>query len=171
MARIESDKEDLIRDATALVERAEFGRVPESAANQGWQLATVGFRADQSLSIYLDQDPFYQFDSSGRLRRALEHEFLYRSQATTLARLHRKRSDDRTTLVRYDLTESELYGFQQRMRHCLAELSAGIRSQSCTVLRIVSDCESSFSDRVSAALQRILSHDSDFLSRSVRRRR
>lgn len=112
MARHEADKEDLIADATALIERAEYCRSGSSSAAE---MVTVGFKRDGSLSLYFEQDPFYQFTADGLLRRAFESGFLYRSQDNTLARLERKRSEQQTTLQRSELTPSELEDFRHRM--------------------------------------------------------
>ena len=88
MARIEEDKEDLIADGVAMVERAEFARSDTEAETSDWNMLTTGFRRNGDLSIYLDQTYFYQFDTEGRLRRAHVDRFLYRSQGHTLAQLH-----------------------------------------------------------------------------------
>ena len=64
MTRQESDREDLIREAVAMPERGEF-RVPGLD-----ELVTVGFRTTAAMSVFIGQDPVYQFDPAGRLRRA-----------------------------------------------------------------------------------------------------
>jgi hypothetical protein len=137
MARIESDKEDLIRDASALIERTQI-------QCEGFpELITIGFFADGRCSIYFDQDPFYQFDSQGRLRRAYEAGFLYRSQQTTLSRIDRRRDTnadgdiERVVLQRGDLTVSELSEFLSRMRAWIERLHKRIMANEFQVLRAV----------------------------------
>ena len=66
MARDESDREDLLREATALVERIELA--PADAADD--EHIVAGFRRDGALSIYFGADPVYHFNSAGELRRA-----------------------------------------------------------------------------------------------------
>ena len=135
MARQESDKEDLIHDATALVERAEL--ICDGAST----VITVGFFRNGRCSVYFDQDPFYQFDSQGRVRRAYENGFLYRSQASTLARMdrHRPTNDDGKTekvvLQRSDLTEVELIEFRERMLGLIRGLCDSIQSKRYSVQR------------------------------------
>lgn len=135
MARQETDKEDLIRDATALVERAEI-------VCDGWEsVITTGFFRDGRCAIYFDQDPFYQFDSSGRLRRAFEAGFLYRSQGTALARIERHRSGTENAkasavvLCRTDLSASVLVQFHMRMTRRLIRLHDAIRLGAYSVRR------------------------------------
>lgn len=64
MARQEHDREDLLAEAVALVERIELrvGDWPQSV--------TAGFRRDGSASFYLTADEVYQFNTARQLRRA-----------------------------------------------------------------------------------------------------
>jgi hypothetical protein len=101
MARHESDREDLMADATALVERAEF-EVPDQPAS-----VIAGYRRDGSLSIYFGADPCYHFDCQLRLRRAFVAGSLYRTQGHTLARLQRSRTEQSVELFRHDLSIPE----------------------------------------------------------------
>ena len=64
MARNESDREDLIREATALRNRIEW-KIPDEP-----ELVFAGIRSDGSLAIYFGPDPVYQFSIDGGLRRA-----------------------------------------------------------------------------------------------------
>ena len=88
MARNEADREDLMREAVALTERVELF-VPGFE-----ELITIGFRSNGAMSIFVGQDPVYQFDPSGRLRRAFadrQRRFVNprTSEALTCRRLHR----------------------------------------------------------------------------------
>ncbi|APZ92811.1 hypothetical protein [Fuerstiella marisgermanici] len=170
MARIEEDKEDLMVDATALVHRAEFVRTDDEGAPHTWHIVTIGFRKDDSLSVYFDQDPFYQFDASGLLRRALEDSLLLRSQTDTLAKLHRARSDASTTLLREDLSPEQLEAFRQRMRTYVEELVALLADGKLDRRRVVSD-DNALNQRVVEALRQVLSQKDPFLSKAIRQRR
>lgn len=170
MARIEEDKEDLMVDATALVHRAEFVRTDDDDAAHTWHVVTIGFRKDDSLSVYFDQDPFYQFDAAGLLRRALEDSFLFRSQTATLAKLHRARSESSTTLSREDLAPEQLNAFRRRMRKHVEELVSLLADGQLERRRVVSDDEA-VNQRIVDALRRVLSHEDQFLSRAIRQRR
>lgn len=164
MATNESDKEDLITDATALVERAEY-ECGFNASKKN-EIVTVGFRRDNSLSLYFDQDPFYQFDSNRLLRRSFEAGFLYRSQGHTLAKLDRHRSDTTTTLHRSDLSESQLAEFRQRMQQRVTELLQLLRSGDYIRLRCVSG-RGDIDQRTTGALQTILKHEDLFLAGKI----
>ena len=168
MPRHESDKEDLIADAVALVDRAEYSLIDEVA--QETKIVTVGFRSDCSMSIYFNQDPFYQFDSDGLLRRAFADGFLYRSQGTTLAKLQRERTEGRVTLVRTDLTQSELQEFHQRMESLLHEFRNAVHTGKALQLRSVTDLQN-FDTLLTQQIDKVLTHEVEFFSSSINRRK
>jgi hypothetical protein len=101
MARQESDREDLLREATALVERAELVVAGEH------EPVTVGFRKDGSLSVFFGGDPVYQFNAAGQLRRAFASGLLYKAERGRLVELRRERSAAEVALVRRELTPKE----------------------------------------------------------------
>ena len=71
MARDQSSREDLLREATALVERIELRIAgPMSVKHDRDDHVVVGFRANGSASFFFGEDPVYQFNSAGQLRRA-----------------------------------------------------------------------------------------------------
>ncbi len=129
MSRNESDREDLMAEATALRRRVEL-QVPGEA-----QSIIAGFRDEGRVSIYLGPDPVYHFDERGRLRRAFVAGHLYRTQGTTLARLTRERTDETTTLERHDLSEDELQDFLTVMRSRLQKLQELIETQQVTIVQ------------------------------------
>tara|TARA_R110002072_G_scaffold302615_1_gene486789 strand:- start:48031 stop:48519 length:489 start_codon:yes stop_codon:yes gene_type:complete len=133
MARNESDREDLIREATAMRNRIEWELPGES------EPVFAGVRSDGSLSVYFGQDPVYQFSPSGQLRRAYAAGFLFRTQGSTLAKLHRERSLDQTVLARSDLEPDELSRFVIEMDDRLTRLAQSLRDGSANELRSVSD--------------------------------
>jgi hypothetical protein len=124
MAREESDREDLLREAVALVRRVELS-FPDRI-----DPVFVGFKRTNGLSVYFGPDPVYQFDERGRLRRAYVAGLLYRTQGSTLARLSRERSERETVLVRTDLSPAELTEFLQAMQDQLAWLAAAIAARA-----------------------------------------
>ncbi|QDT28929.1 hypothetical protein [Gimesia panareensis] len=120
MARQEQDREDLMREATALYPRAEL-QVQHEIEPVFW-----GQKRSGQFSFYFGGDPVYQFDVQGHLRRAYLDGQLYRTQGATLARLKRTRTADSSTLERYDLTEAEraavLNGMSDRFAKLLGQL-------------------------------------------------
>lgn len=163
MARNEADKEDLIADATALIERAEYCHAHTHSTDK---IVTVGFRRDDSLSLYFDQDPFYQFTSDGLLRRAYENGFLYRSQQDTLSKLNRIRNAQQTTLNKTDLNSTELDDFQQRMLQRLNSLLDLLQSGDYNRPRCVSE-RGDLDQRTIIKLRNIVQQKNRFWSRSI----
>lgn len=131
MARHEADREDLMRGATALERRCEL------QVSGLMEPVIAGLRGGGSLSIYFGPDPVYHFDEALRLRRAYAGGFLYRTQATTLARLLRSRTETATELIRHDLDEMELAHFRGEMCQHLETLSNALRSATATLLKSV----------------------------------
>ncbi len=150
MARVESDREDLMAEAAALVRRVEL-RTPGRD-----ETVVAGFRANGWLSIYLGPDPMYQFDERGRLRRAFVDGLLYRTQGTTLAQLRRERTDVETSLLRRDLTEPELAEFQNAMLRVIVSLRESLVQRQVVVVRQVSPDDDRFLDDLAAGLDRVL---------------
>lgn len=167
MARKEEDKEDLIVDATALVNRAEY--VPAPDDTNRWSLVTVGFRKDGCFSLYFDQDPFYQFDASGHLRRACIGRFLFRSQGNTLARLNRERLVEQTTLQRIDLDDEQLHMFRNQMLEHLQSFQHAIRTGTMKRGRSVTTCED-IDHQMLNFIETILQHGPAFLSSTINMR-
>ncbi len=162
MARNEANREDLIREAVALTERAEF------RINGSIELVTIGFRTTRAMSVFIGQDPVYQFDPEGRVRRAFVDGFLFRSQHTTLARMVRERTETQTLLVRTDLNESELADFRSRMLSVLQSLQQSIMNGSAVISRSVPS-DINLVPQVVSAIELALSA-SPWLSGEIRRR-
>jgi hypothetical protein len=129
MSRHEADREDLMREATALCERVEM-RLPGEP-----EPVVAGFRADGRMSLYFGPDPAFHFDSEGTLRRAYCGGDLYRSQGKTLARLRRTRDETGVTLERHDLDPVELAQFLSHMQNRLALLLAAIKAKQVDCCR------------------------------------
>jgi hypothetical protein len=163
MSRQESDREDLIREAVAFTERMEL-RI-ESLGD----VVTAGFRPDGSLSLYFGQNPVYGFDPLGRLRRAWEDGFLYRSEPPTLARLQRVRTVQRTILQQTHLDSAALSEFHGRMLDGVQLLSAALKEQTSTVLRAVPET-TDLRPKIAEMLSHIQSAD-PWLSDTIRARR
>lgn len=129
MARNESDREDLLAEAVALVRRLE-GKCSSQA-----EPFVAGFRADGRFSLYLGADPVYHFLPDGRLRRAFVGGALYRSQGYTLAKMMRERTPATTTLRRHDLTDSQLQAFVTDMQKALSALLQAMEGGRVRILR------------------------------------
>lgn len=146
MARIESDREDLLRDATAFVERAEFVLSEDAPA------VFIGFRRNSCLSIYFGADPVYHFNTVGELRRAFVGERLFKADRGKLAYLTRDRSADAPQLIRHDLTPEEQSQFLAQMTADLQWLGTALCERGYQLAGQV-PAESNIADRARRWLQ------------------
>ena len=162
MARVETDRDDLLREAVALVRRMELRAMP------GDPVIVVGFRPTGWLSIYFDADPMYQFDELGRLRRAYIDGLLYRSEGSVLAQLERQRSQSETTLVRRDLCGESLVEFQQQAHAKIRWLQELLRNGDVTISRRVPSDDLSLTSDVLEFLGVVLD-SAAFLAPAIRR--
>jgi hypothetical protein len=128
MARDESDREDLLREATALVERIELsardGLIPRPVPVRDRERGNIviGFRAGGAVSIFFGADPVYQFNTAGELRRAYCDGLLFKADRHRLVSLRRVREHDAVQLVRQELTDPEQSAFLSRMSGDLRDL-------------------------------------------------
>lgn len=148
MARLESDREDLMAEATALIQRAEFD-IPGQPAS-----VITGYRRDGSLSIYFGADPCYHFDSQLRLRRAFVGGALYRTQGHTLARMQRSRTGQSVELIRHDLSEVELEEWFRQLAGRLRELHASLQGAARCVQELPRDA--GLGERLLVSLEQVL---------------
>ena len=130
MAKQEQDREDLIREATALVERVEL------AIDDG-EPVVVGFRRTGCGSVFFGGEPVYQFNTQGELRRAFAEGRLYKAEGRHLVSLARQRTAGEVQLLRHELTIEETARFLEQMQSNLRELSEAISSGEGRVLRQV----------------------------------
>jgi hypothetical protein len=126
MAREESDREDLLRESTALVERIEL------VVNGAHVVA--GFRTDGALSIFIGEDPVYQFNAAGELRRAFREGKLIKAAQGKLVALQRTRTETEVQLVGHDLSETEQASFLSQMASQLHELEEALNADMLTIV-------------------------------------
>jgi hypothetical protein len=105
MARESADREDLLREATALIERVEL-----QVAGLD-EPVVVGFRRDGAASFFFGPDAVYQFNARNELRRGFLNGQLYKSTYGRLASLTPVRTADQTELRRHDLNDAETQKF------------------------------------------------------------
>jgi hypothetical protein len=130
MARDESNREDLLREATALVERIEL--IPKGAADD--QHIIAGFRRDGALSIFFGEDPVYQFNAAGELRRVFRDGKLLKATGGRLAALQRIRTQTEVQLVRHELSREEEAAFMSEMAQQLRDFGELINTNSFEVV-------------------------------------
>jgi hypothetical protein len=121
MAREIYQREDLLRDAKALVPRAMlrvrlFGSETE---------VFVGFRG-QSLSLYFGDDPVLHFNAQGELRRAFIADRLVKAEQGQLVSLQRQRSSGEVVLARVELNALQQEELLLDAARRLAELHSAL---------------------------------------------
>ena len=130
MARQETDREDLLREATALVERIELAPSGNPSADH----VVAGFREAQALSVFFGSDPVYQFNTAGQLRRAFAAGLLYKAVDGRLVSLKRVRQPGEVQLVRQELTEDEQAVFVSEMHYRLREFLSQLNTGRLTIV-------------------------------------
>jgi hypothetical protein len=124
MARETHEREDLLRDAIALVPRLML-RVQLGGRSVD---VFAGFRGE-SLSLYFGDDPVYHFNDRGELRRAYVDGRLIKAEQGRLVSLERKRGDKETVLERQvggDQSDRDLLvRLFQTLQELAAEMTAG----------------------------------------------
>lgn len=101
MARQQSDREDLLREATALVERAEIKIAGHS------EPVVAGFRRDGSASVFFGADTVCQFNSENQLRRGFLDGRLIKAESGKLVSLRREQCESQVQMIRHDFDEEE----------------------------------------------------------------
>lgn len=135
MARNEHDREDLLREATALVQRVEVRVVGESEA------ITIGFRRDGSGSLFFRGDLVFQFNQYCELRRGYWNGELIKAEAGQLVALSRVRTPREVQLVRRELDAQETESFLRMFRDKAQVLLTAIADGTVTVAGQVPDDE------------------------------
>lgn len=127
MAREEHDREDLLREATAFADRAEFD-VPGFSAP-----VFFGIRRDGAASFYFGAEQVYHFNERCALRRAFLKGLLYKTDRGALVSLERRRDQNETSLLSRRLSADETTAFLAEMQRALARLAesfaAGLATQ------------------------------------------
>jgi hypothetical protein len=123
MAQEEHDREDLLAEATALVERVELHLASFSAP------LVIGFRREGAISFYFGAEPAYHFNSAGQLRRAFDAGLLYKAEKGRLVSLDRRRAAGEVQLVRHQLADEETQNFLVALTTKLLALSEALEHQ------------------------------------------
>ncbi len=131
MARFEQDREDILREATALVERVELW-----APNQ-LDPTVAGFRRDGSASFFFGVEPVLQFNVNGELRRAYDDGRLLKAVHGRLIAMQRVRNEQEVSLISQELTAEETGAFCERMLQLLATLRDALRRGTARIGRQV----------------------------------
>ncbi len=126
MAKIERNREDLIRDGRKMSLRGE--------AEIDGRTILVGFRDRGQMSWYCDQDPVFQFNAAMELRRAFVHSTRYSSLNGELIRLDRDMHSHKVGFLKNVVSSQErmqimvsLEELAERLRRAVADSSISWR--------------------------------------------
>ena len=124
MAHQESEREDLLKDATAYSLRGQW-RVPSCQ-----EPVFVGFRPNGGASFYFGQDEAYHFNAAGELRRAFYDGKLIKAEDAGLVELTRHRTPGETQLLRREWSADACQAFLAQIRKRLNEFSHDLSGDS-----------------------------------------
>src|SRR5687767_9752074 len=130
MARQESDREDIMREATALVQRAEFRLTGES------EPVVFGLRREGAASFFFGQDPVFHFNSRYELRRAYVGGELIKAEQGKAVRLRRVRTDSEVQLQRCQLLPVECEALLDSLQTRLAQLRPRLEANELQVVAV-----------------------------------
>jgi hypothetical protein len=128
MARHEQDREDLLAEAKALVERASLriaGRDDD---------VVVGFRRDAGVSFYFGAERVYHFNSQAQLRRAFFDGLMFKADKGQLISLRRERQDRVVELVSHVLDPAATRSFLTEVRRHLEALGDALTAGTFSVV-------------------------------------
>ncbi len=133
MAKQEVDREDILREATALVNRVEVkfsGRV-------GGDHIVFGFRECGSLAIYFGAEPVYQFNVNQALRRAYHQGCLLKAVDGRLVSMRRERQDRKLQLISTSWDDEKTREFIGQVCRDMSQLVEAIETGEAQVIGFV----------------------------------
>jgi len=118
MAKREADREDLFAEGVNFPQR---GRLTGSNSRQ-W---VIGWRNENAISVFIDQDPAFHFNTRGELRRAyLDGRKLAAEDGRFNELVRRTDATGRLSLARRILTASEFADVQAVLMKSFIDLKA-----------------------------------------------
>jgi hypothetical protein len=128
MAREVRDREDLLREATGLVERVEL-RVSFAP-----HTIVCGFRAQGELSVYWGQDEVAQFNRQAEFRRGFKDGKLVASYRRQLFWLVKQPAGGRASLHREPFSAAEQTRFMDALEENLELLQDSLEDDASTTV-------------------------------------
>jgi hypothetical protein len=128
MARDEADREDLLSEARALVERAEV-------IVSGFDGTIVlGFRRDGAWSFFFDGDPAFHFNARSELRRVFAGGRLIKAESNRLVAMDRQRTAEEVVLLSRPLSKDGQTRLLRELESRLAALQSAIENGQLEVV-------------------------------------
>ena len=128
MARREQPKENLIEQATALIQRVEL-RIAE-------EVVTIGFRKDGAASLFFNDEPVYHFNAANELRRAYD-DGMIKAVDGALVKMKRERTKQAVQLISKPLPDEEQAAFLGELASRCEGVLAAIKNGRCNATRQV----------------------------------
>ncbi|WP_436714720.1 hypothetical protein U8335_17500 [Roseiconus lacunae] len=164
MAKNTQDREDLLRDGTAMpirgriwVHRADVNRDAPCQTGRPDLEVVVGFRPDGRVSLYWDQDPVFQFDTQRQLRRVFSLSNLYRADRRRLCLIRKESQQNanqrenvasRLRLKLEPISDDVQQSILEQLNHCLKILRDYLTATPKHKLETIGESESEFTERV-----------------------
>ncbi len=130
MVRQEQPKEDLIRQATAWDRRVEFACPNETVV--------VGLTQHGSVSLCFDDEPIFQFNSQGELRRVFDAGII-KAERGRLVRLTKRRTSDTVNMHRATMSDRQQKDYLDQLLQRMCEFQRQIDRGAAVVTRQVPD--------------------------------
>ena len=128
MAQHERDREDLLREATALTVRAEL------AVDGFDEHVVIGFRHGGAASVFFGADPVYQFNSANQLRRGFRHGQLIKAVDGRLFSMRRQRAGGQVQFLRSEMDATTMADYLKTCREQLSTLTARLAEMQFQVI-------------------------------------
>ncbi len=137
MARDSQDRENLLRDATAMKSRVQI----EVTHGKRTVEVFAGFRSQGAASLYFDQDPVYHFNSAGQLRRAFVDDRLIKAEKGRLVAWLPQRSESEVAMLRQPMSDSEQESICAKIKKQFGELRRAIATGGYVLVGQVAEKE------------------------------
>ena len=160
MARAQQPREELLRDATALVERVSFH------VNYWTEPVVVGFRSNGAVSIYFGEDPVYQFNRDDELRRSHWRGQRIKAEQRQLKLLRQEPGSTRLQLSNTDLGTDQTNAFVDDLTNRLELLRTAVFHRNLQVIGQVPE-QPDLLPRVQRWIESLGSHPTIAISPSV----
>ncbi len=134
MAKQQQDREDMLREATALVNRVELRALHASDAKDP---VVVGFRRDGSVSFYFGADPVYQFNVEHGFRRGYYQGTLLKAENGKIVQLTQSRDSGQLVFQRHEFDASATSAYLECMKRDLIELKEACQSSAVEIVGAV----------------------------------
>lgn len=134
MSRQQQNKEDILREATALVNRIEIKFSQKAVSKES---VFVGFRRDGAVSFFFGAEPVYQFNTRHEFRRGYCKGAMLKADNGKICNLTRVREGDQLVLLSRDYSDEQTAEFLEEMKHALLVLYKEIRGGQWSILGAV----------------------------------